>query len=289
MEKQTVVIEYYVNTQYWLDAYYAKYGVLDHEFAQKLNDSTPDNMRHFTMSFNNEKLVIFNKDKNEINTFYYQDLYCINKTENGYLFFINNQDFYFVSQQSFKSDELEIIHDFLCDYLGKNLENQIAEINNYKMDINRIYYCFYYLLFKKSIMTPIYILVMFLPCYFLIKDSSHALFFVCITIIYSIAIYFSIKPGLKFSAENWCKTSNKIFICSKVIFYEDRFTMTAKTQLSTTVIKYDQLHKIRKVKKGYLFIINCNSGYLFYNEDFTPQQRQVLEDKLLQYNNFYLK
>lgn len=23
MEKQTVVIEYYVNTQYWLDAYYA--------------------------------------------------------------------------------------------------------------------------------------------------------------------------------------------------------------------------------------------------------------------------
>lgn len=90
---------------------------------------------------------------------------------------------------------------------------------------------------------------MFLPCYLLIKDSSHALFFVCITIIYSIAIYFSIKPGLKCSAENWCKTSNKIFICSKVIFYEDRFTMTAKTQLSTTVIKYEQLHKIRKTKK----------------------------------------
>ena len=63
MEKQTVVIEYYVNTQYWLDAYYAKYGVLDHDFAQKLNDSTPDNMRHFTMSFNNEKLVILNKEK----------------------------------------------------------------------------------------------------------------------------------------------------------------------------------------------------------------------------------
>ena len=79
MEKQTVIIEYYVNTQYWLDAYHAKYGVLDHEFAQKLNDSTPDNMRHFTMSFNNEKLVILNKDKNEINTFYYKDFFALKK------------------------------------------------------------------------------------------------------------------------------------------------------------------------------------------------------------------
>ena len=289
MEKQTVVIEYYVNTQYWLDAYHAKYGVLDHEFAQKLNDSTPDNMRHFTMSFNNEKLVIFNKDKNEINTFYYQDLYCINKTENGYLFFINNQDFYFVSQQSFKSDELEIIHDFLCDYLGKNLENQIAEINNYKMDINRIYYCFYYLLFKKSIMTPIYILVMFLPCYFLIKDSSKALFFVYFTILYSIAIYFSIKPGIKCSAKNQFKTTNDFFLYSRVIFYDDRFIMINKNQIGISIIKYSQLYKIRKVKKGYLFLINSSMSYLFYNEDFTPKQRQVLEENLMQYNNFYLK
>ncbi|SCC15284.1 hypothetical protein GA0061081_10781 [Gilliamella bombicola] len=53
--------------------------------------------------------------------------------------------------------------------------------------------------------------------------------------------------------------------------------------------RYSQFYKIEKFNKGYLFYIQKYACYLCFNEDFTPEQQQVLEDKLKQYQNYYQK
>ena len=286
MEKREIVIEYYVNTQYWLDAYYAKNGVLDEEFAQNLNDSTAYNMRHFTIAFDNEKLVILNKDKNETNTFYYQDLYRINKTKIGYLFFINNQNFWFVSNQFFKSFEQQIINDLLQNYINKNQESEIALIKDYELDVNRLYNLNCYQ--QKSIIIFIRILTiltLFFLCYLKISDPTKSIYFPTGMLI----MFLSLKPAIKIACKKFYDSSDEIWRRAKVTFYNDRLEMISKKKGVVNIIKYNQFYKIKREKKYYLFFTSNVNAYLFYKEEFTADQRETLEENLLQHNNYYPK
>ena len=83
-----ITVNCHIDRQYLVDTYYALLDCLDNDFAQQLDDSIADNMRNFTFTFDNEKIVQLNRDKNEVSTFYYSDLYQIKETTTGFFFLV---------------------------------------------------------------------------------------------------------------------------------------------------------------------------------------------------------
>ena len=83
-----ITVNCHIDRQYIVDTYYALQDCLDDEFTQKIDDSIADNMRNFTFTFDNEKIVRLNNDKNEVSTFYYSDLYQIKETTTGLFFLV---------------------------------------------------------------------------------------------------------------------------------------------------------------------------------------------------------
>ncbi|NUF26439.1 YcxB family protein [Gilliamella sp. ESL0254] len=283
---QEIVVEYHINHQYIQDSYYAYLGSLDEEFTQKLNNSIANNMRNFAITFDNEKWVKQNKDKNEFSTFYYSDLFQVHQAQNGFVFFINKTHFEFVSYDLFKPDDLIMVKRYLEPYFSKNQETQIAVIKNYVLDYHRIYTLARYVFRKTSLF------FMIVACFFFLGSvlffSKNFLVSGLLFLLSFLSVICS-KNSTKEFAKNSVKTLDDSFQNMSCIFYEDRIEFIPKNIILTFNIKYSQFYKIEKFNKGYLFYIQKYACYLCFNEDFTPEQQQVLEDKLKQYQNYYQK
>lgn len=144
MSHQNVTVDCHIDRQYLVDTFEALQGCLDDEFTQQLDNSIVANMRNFSFTFDNEKIVRLNKDKNEVSTFYYSDLYQIQETTTGLILFINKIVFEFVRYDLFQPDELVLVKKYLAPYMSKNQEPKIATIN-YQIDYQRIYVLFRYI------------------------------------------------------------------------------------------------------------------------------------------------
>lgn len=278
MEDKKIVVEYSVDGKYLQDAYYAQYGVLDQEFIQKLEQSTAINMRNFVITFDNEKLALFNRDKNETNVFYYRDLYKIEQAENGFLFYIDKLNCYFVSYDFFVSQDLVIIKQHLQQYYAKNQETAIAVIKDYEFTSKKLHAA----ITAQDTIPQLLILL----CFYSVILYYTLMWGNFIIIFWVLAMPICIVLFRRYMAIGAIKSMNKHYRCGKMSFYHDRLEFISKTKMYIMPLKYDEIYSIRKVRKGYLFNIQKYQFLFFFNDEFTPEQRQQLDVNFKQFKNY---
>lgn len=284
MSHQNVTVDCHIDRQYLVDTFAALQGCLDDEFTQQLDNSIVANMRNFSFTFDNEKIVRLNKDKNEVSTFYYSDLYQIQETATGLIFFINKIFFEFVRYDLFQPDELVLVKKYLAPYMSKNQEPKIATIN-YQIDYQRLYVLFRYIFrnhYKIRLVPSILCFVLCLLGAIVKNWSLSALAFILAFILLPPVLDFT----LKLLAKKQLSSLNERFRSLTCIFYNDHLTFNFQKKEGSTNIKYEEFFKIEKTSKGYVFFIQKDMGYYFFYEEFTLEQQHALEERLKQYNNY---
>ena len=293
MKNEQITVDCHIDRQYLIDSYYARWGSLDDDFTQKLDDSIANNMRNFTFTFDNEKMVKLNKDKNEVNTFYYSQLFQIQEAKNGFILFSNNMLFDFLSFDLFKPADLVVVKKYLTSYLGKNQEPRIATIADYVVDYNRVYSLLRNQLknTKKNYLILSVFLLFFCILYVVINNNllSAAITLSAVLLYLSFLFFIMIINYAKKTAKNFVASLNECFRNMTCIFYDDRIEFIFKLKISVSSIKYTEFYKIEKVPDGYLFSLLKNYSYFFFYEEFTTEQQQALEEQLKQYKNYYQK
>lgn len=283
MSHQNVTVDCHIDRQYLVDTFEALQGCLDDEFTQQLDNSIVANMRNFSFTFDNEKIVRLNKDKNEVSTFYYSDLYQIQETTTGLILFINKIVFEFVRYDLFQPDELVLVKKYLAPYMSKNQEPKIATIN-FQIDYQRIYELACHVSRNQiKIATMLYILFFVVG---LLEVIAKNLLASVLAFILSIIFYSMTRSNLKELAKKQVLTLNEHFRSLTCNFYNDYLTFNYQKKEGSTNINYDEFYKIDKTSKGYVFFIHKNSSYYFFYEEFTLEQQQALEERLKQYNNY---
>lgn len=280
-----ITVNCHIDRQYIVDTYYALQDYLDDEFTQKLDDSIADNMRNFTFTFDNEKIVRLNNDKNEVSTFYYSDLYQIKETTTGLFFFSNKIIFEFVRYDLFQQDELLLLKDYLAPYLSKNQQPEIATIN-YQFDYQRLYVLFRHISrnhYKTTLTLSIFFSVLGLLAAIIKNLPLSVLAFILAIILLPTILNFSLKQ----QARKQVLTLNERFRSMTCIFYNDHIAFNYQKRVENYFnINYAEFFKIEKTPKGYAFFIQQDMGYFFFYEEFSFKQQQVLEEKLKHYSNY---
>lgn len=285
MSHQNVTVDCHIDRQYLVDTFEALQGCLDDEFTQQLDNSIVANMRNFSFTFDNEKIVRLNKDKNEVSTLYYSDLYQIQETTTGLILFINKIVFEFVRYDLFQPDELVLVKKYLAPYMSKNQEPKIATIN-YQIDYQRIYVLFRYIFrnYYKIRLGPSILCVVLGLLGAIVKNwSLSALAFILAFLLLPTII----DRSLKLLAKKQLSSLNERFRSTTFIFYNDHLIISNKKRVEYYFnFKYAEFFKIDKTSKGYVFFIQKDMGYYFFYDEFTLEQQQALEERLKQYNNY---
>ena len=280
-----ITVHCHIDRQYLVDTYYALQGCLDDNFTQKLDDSIADNMRNFTFTFDNEKIVRLNNDKNEVSTFYYSDLYQIHEAKTGLFFFSNKIIFEFVRYDLFQPDELERLKDYLAPYLSKNQESKIAMIN-YQFDCQRVYafICHQFRNSRKRMFILSTILLFLSLLLFPKNPTLSVLIFILPILLLTLFL-----ANFKKQSKKQVLTLNERFGSMTCIFYDDHLTFSYIKKVGVSNINYAEFYKIEKTSKGYVFFIQESSGYYFFYNEFSLEQQQALEEKLKHYSNYSQK
>lgn len=293
MNNKQITVDCHIDRQHLIDSYYARWGSIDDDFTQKLDDSIANNMRNFTFTFDNEKMVKLNKDKNEVSTFYYSQLFQIQEAKNGFILFSNNMLFDFLSFDLFKPADLVVVKKYLASYLGKNQEPRIATIEDYMVDYNRAHSLIRNQLrnTKKNYLILSVFLLFFCILFVVINNDLllGAITLSAVLFYLSFLFFIMIINYAKKTAKNCVASLNECFRNMTCIFYNDRIEFIFKLKISVSSIKYTEFYKIEKVPDGYLFSLLKNYSYFFFYEEFTTEQQQALEEQLKQYKNYYQK
>lgn len=277
-----ITVNCHINRQYLVDTYYALLDCLDNDFAEQLDDSIADNMRNFTFTFDNEKIVQLNRDKNEVSTFYYSDLYQIKETTTGLFFFSNKIIFAFVRYDLFQPDELLLLKDYLAPYFSKNQQPEIATVN-YQFDYQKVYafICYQFRNSRKRMFISSTILLFLSLLLFPKNPTLSVLIFILPILLLTLSL-----ANFKKQSKKQVLTLNERFGSMTCIFYDDHLTFNYKKTVGSFNINYAEFHKIDKTSKGYVFFIQESSGYYFFYNEFTLEQQQALEEKLKHYSNY---
>lgn len=280
-----ITVNCHIDRQYIVDTYYALLYCLDDVFTQKLDDSIADNMRNFTFTFDNEKIVKLNNDKNEVSTFYYSDLYQIQEAKTGLFFFSNKIIFEFLRYDLFQPDELQRLKDYLAPYLSKNQESKIATVN-YQFDYQQVYafICHQYRNLRKRMFITSTILLFLSLLLFPKNPTLSVLIFILPILLLTIFLV-----NFKQQSKKQVLTLNERFGSMTCIFYNDHLTFSYRKKVGVSNINYAEFYKIEKTSKGYVFFIQESSGYYFFYNEFSLEQQQALEEKLKHYKNYSVK
>ena len=114
--KEIAEIRYTENLERLARLYYARYKVNYEKFAQEYHDSTPDSMKEFRDIFFDDKIVTENLIKNEKNTYFYNELSAVEKTEEGYLLYVTKNNLIFYGFDEFENETLEALDKVLKPY-----------------------------------------------------------------------------------------------------------------------------------------------------------------------------
>ena len=79
------------------------------------------------------------------------------------------------------------------------------------------------------------------------------------------------------------KSTNKNFLYARILFYEDKIEVIAKRKMGLTEIYYNEFYKIKKTKKGYIFLIQKYSFYFFFYDEFKENELEKLNSALSGY------
>ena len=278
--ENTIKIKYRLDFNRLKETYFSAYGVTDDEYIKELDDSIPDRMRNIEAEFDDEKVIIKTVDKNEVNTYLYEEIYKIKKTKDSYLFFISNVQFFTFKFDDFTQEDLTKIDGLLKDCYILNQNETIAEIENYELNEKRVIEAGKTI--YRSINIVFIILGVFLTVFHQIIYKNT--FITLLTIVlYCIFIWFFLKFYYKNMAKKIIKSTNKNFLYARLSFYDDKLEVTAKRKIGMTKINYNEFYKIKKTKKGYLFLMQKYSFYFFFYDEFQKEELEKLNNTLSKY------
>ena len=79
------------------------------------------------------------------------------------------------------------------------------------------------------------------------------------------------------------KSTNKNFLYARILFYKDKIEVISKRKMGLSEIYYNEFYKIKKTKKGYLFLTQKYSFYFFFYDEFKKDELERLSSTLSQY------
>lgn len=281
INKSTAEIDFNYNLERIQDTYFAKYGVKSEEEAKALDETITDSMRKYKILFYDDKFVFENIIKNENTTHFYNEIFEIEKVENGYIFFITKQKFYFFKFNDFDSNEAENLDKVLEKYYKKTEGRIIAKVENYELTEKR---CTQGLKYLYKNMDWFYITVslfLFVILYRIYNDLFTALIrgilFYFVVIILVKTLYYKVV------AKRILKSVNEKFKRTRMLFYEDKMEIILKEKFGLTSLEYKEFYKIKKMKKGYMFYTQKYSFYFLWFDDFREDELIRLEEVLSKY------
>ena len=80
-------------------------------------------------------------------------------------------------------------------------------------------------------------------------------------VLYTIFILFFLKFYYKSMGKRIIKSTNKNFLYARILFYKDKIEVISKRKMGLSEIYYNEFYKIKKIKKGYLFLTQKYSFY----------------------------
>ena len=259
-------IEYKVTLEKIMNSYYAHYKVKYEEYSKEFYDSLPDSVKEVRVEFYEDRLVIENLIKNEKQTYLYDELYKVQKSENAYLFYTNKVEYRFFEFSDFNAEELENLDNTIKKYYEKTEDNIIAEIENFEWTEEKLRKGMF---FSDGIKIRIFIMGIVLLLFIFesiaypeIRTLMIALAGIIIIFLWSF-YYFKVVP------KRTLKSMNPKSVKMKILFYEDHMVLIKKFEPGVMEIKYSEFYKIKINKSGYFMYSQRSLFYLFEFSEMT--------------------
>ena len=262
------------------DTYLSAYGATSEEYLRELDNSIAETMRNFEAEFDNEKVVIKNVDKNEQNSYTYKEIFKIKKEKDCYLFFISKVQFFYFKFSDFPSEDLGKIDSILKEFYEKNQNEILAEIEDYELTEKRVTAASK--IIYKSL--NIVFLVLGVALALLHQMMYKSIFITLLTIgLYVVFILLFLGFYYKSMGKRIIKSTNKNFLYARILFFENKIEIVAKKKMGLSEIYYNEFYKIKKTKKGYLFLLQKYSFYFFFYDEFQKEELEKLNSILSEY------
>ena len=275
-----IKIKYRLDFNRLKDTYMSAYGAASDEYLRELDGSIADSTRNIEAEFDNEKVVIKIIDKNEKNTYFYNEIFKIKKEKDSYLFFISKIQFFYFKFSDFSSEDLAKIDIILKEFYEKTQGEILAAVENYELNEERV------IAASKIIYKNLNIVFLLLG---IILTILHQIMYrsmlvnVLTIVLYTIFILFFLKFYYKSMGKRIIKSTNKNFLYARILFYKDKIEVISKRKMAMSEIYYNEFYKIKKTKKGYLFLTQKYSFYFFFYDEFKKDELERLSSTLSQY------
>ena len=275
-----IKIKYRLDFNRLKDTYMSAYGAASDEYLREFDGSIADSTRNIEAEFDNEKVVIKIIDKNEKNTYSYNEIFKIKKEKDSYLFFISKIQFFYFKFSDFSSEDLARIDVILKEFYEKTQGEILAALENYELNEERVVAA------SKIIYKSLNIVFLLLG---IILTILHQMIYrsmlvnVLTIVLYTIFILFFLKFYYKSMGKRIIKSTNKNFLYARILFYKDKIEVISKRKMGMSEIYYNEFYKIKKTKKGYLFLTQKYSFYFFFYDEFKKDELERLSSTLSQY------
>ena len=275
-----IKIKYRLDFNRLKDTYMSAYGAASDEYLRELDGSIADSTRNIEAEFDNEKVVIKIIDKNEKNTYFYNEIFKIKKEKDSYLFFISKIQFFYFKFSDFSSEDLAKIDIILKEFYEKTQGEILAAVENYELNEERV------IAASKIIYKNLNIVFLLLG---IILTILHQIMYrsmlvnVLTIVLYTVFILFFLKFYYKSMGKRIIKSTNKNFLYARILFYKDKIEVISKRKMAMSEIYYNEFYKIKKTKKGYLFLTQKYSFYFFFYDEFKKDELERLSSTLSQY------
>lgn len=261
--KEIAEIRYTENPERLARLYYARYKVNYEKFAQEYHDSTPDSMKEFRDIFFDDRIVSENLIKNEKNTYFYNELSAVEKTEEGYLLYVTKNNLIFYGFDEFKNETLEALDKVLKPYYGIEKNKIIAVIENFEYTVEKIRKIRFKRVLNYRLLLVIAAFFLLMYALFLDRDNTvKVLYSIMAAVIFIQYLYsYFIAPKKVF------ESMSKRPLRARVVFFDNRLELINKSDAGLDTIKYNEFFKIKEIRWGFLFYIQKYKCFLFeYSE-----------------------
>lgn len=261
--KEIAEIHYIMDADRLMRLYYARYKVNYEKFSQEIYESRSESEREYRDIFFDDRVVSENIIKNEKTTFLYKELFAVEKTEAGYLFYVNKGSIIFYGFDEFDTEELKVLDEILRPYYEMKKDEVIAKIENFEYTEDKIRKIMFkrVINYKLLLVAAAYVLLIY--AMFLENNSNFKLLYIVIATGISIQYLYDyfIKP------KKTLKSMNNRFLKGRVLFYKDRVELINRTVAEISEIKYKEFFKKKEIKSGILLYIQRYKCFLFeYSE-----------------------
>ena len=261
--KEVAEIRYTVDADRLMRLYYARYKVNYEKFSKEIYESRSESEREYRDVFFHDRVVSENILKDEKTTFLYDELFAVEKTENGYLFHVTNSSLLFYGFDEFKTEELKALDEILRPYYEVKRDEAVAVIENSEYTEDKIRKIMFKKVFNYKLLLVAAADVLLIYSLLADRDNISKVLYIVIAAGISIEylyLYF-IRP------KKILKSMKTGFLKARVLFYSDRIELINKSKAEISVIKYEEFFKIKEIKYGILFYMQRYKCFLFeYSE-----------------------